>query len=146
MPMGGYGDPLGDQARQGCGYALQHQGVHAGLFKGPGVLHEPHSRLERLALHLVAPQLVHGLGRKADVPHDGDARGDDALHRGGHVDASLQLHSLRAALLEEAARVAQRVGGAGLVGHEGHVPHYESARGAPCHGLGVVYHLVHGDG
>ena len=137
---------LGDDARDVDGHRLEDDGVGAGFLQGHGVVQQADGGGGRLALHLVAAELVDRLRRQAEVAHHRDAGLDEQAHRLGDARAALQLDGLRAALLEHAAGVAQGVGGAGLVAHERHVGDDVRLAGGADDGLHVVQHLVHGHG
>ena len=143
---GGDGQSFGDLRGQLSRDALQHQGKGPGLFHCQGILHDLSFLFLRLALHLISPHLVDGLGGQADVPHDGDVDGGDGLDDPLHVHAPLQFYRLGAALLDHPAGIALGVLDADLIGHEGHIDDHQGPRYPFDHGPGMVDHLLDGDG
>ncbi len=57
-----------------------------------------------VALHLEPAELMDRLRRQADVPHHRDVGVHARLHGRPHPHAALELHRVRAALLQEPAR------------------------------------------
>ena len=125
---------------------LHDNGIGPGTFHGPCIFQHLFSCLFVFTLDLVSSHAMHGLGREADVGHHRDVDVRDRLDDMLHVRPPLELHSLGPSLLDEPARVSPGLLEARLVAHEGHVPHHQGALGAAGHALGVVDHLVHGDG
>ncbi len=92
-------------------------------------------RVARLpALHPVAAERVHRLRREAEMADHRDAALHQRPHRLRHVAPALQLHSVRAGLLQHAAGVADRLRDRHLVGQERQVHEQQRAaarRAAP---------------
>ena len=145
-PDGGDAQLGGDLLAQGGGDGFQHDREGASALQGAGVVQHLGGGGVGFALHLVSTELLDGLGREAEVPHDGDTGGDESLDDAGDAFAALQLDGGRAALLEETDGVAHRLVLVGLVGAEGHIGNDEGALGAAHDGLGVMDDFVHGDG
>ena len=142
------GDRLRDLRRERGRHLLDHDGERARLLERERVSPQLLGLGLLRGAHLVGAELVDRLRRQAEVPHHGDAHVDDATHRLAQLLAALDLDRLDAALLDHAARVAQRLVGVHLVAHEGHVSHHEGALHAAAHDLAVVEHLLqrHADG
>jgi len=79
-------------------------------------------------------------------PYDGNLglgeRGDER----GAVAAAFDFDGFRASLLDEARGVGDGLLRGCVVGAEGHVRDEQSALHGAADGMGVVQHLVHGDG
>src|SRR5690606_39406868 len=90
-----------------------------------------HDRLavggDRLALHVIAParaegaEVVDGLRRQPDMPHDRDAALDEVTDGSRHVTAALELHRTAARLLHDARSGAEGGLRPLLVGAEGKI-------------------------
>ena len=101
--------------------------------------------LHRGAGH-VGAELVDRLRREAQVTHDRDAGGEDALDAFGDDRAALHLDGMRAGFLHDAHRALQRELAVALVAAERHVHHHQRPRYRAHHRRGMVDHLVQGDG
>jgi len=142
----GDGERGRDLLRQRCRDAFQDDGKRARVLEDLGILEQPRGRGVILALHLVSPELVHGLRREADVRHDGDSRPGDPARHLGNLAAPLELDPLGPGFLHEAPGIAHGLLDRRLVGHERHVPDHHGALGRPGNGLGVVQHVLHRHG
>ena len=110
-------DHLRERRRDG----FEDDGEGAGVFERAGIVDELGGRGGRLALDLVAAELVDRLRRQAEVAHHRDAGFDHAADERHDVAAAFELHGGGAAFLEEAAGVAHGFVGVRLVAHERHV-------------------------
>ena len=110
MPMVGIASAADDLRREVGGHALEHQREGARLLGLARRGEQPLARRLAAALHLEAAELVHRLRRQAEVRHHRHLGGDQRAHHVGAV--ALDLHRLRAALLEEAQGVGDRLLGA----------------------------------
>ena len=136
-----------DGAGERCGQQLENHGENAGLLKAPGIGVEPEGGIFLAALDPIAAEGVHGLGRQADVAHDGDAGAHEGVDMSdGFLIAAFELDGLRAGLLHDAARVAQGFLGTDLEREERHVHDDEAAMHAAAHGSGVPDHVIECDG
>ena len=131
------GDPRGEDV----GHALEHEGEAPRVLQRVRVLQEPLRVLEVLALDAVAPHRVDGLGREAEVAHDGDLGAEDARDDRGAHHAPLELHAAGTGS-DERCGVAHRVIDAGVVAHPRQVAHDERRRRRPGDGARVPRHVV----
>jgi hypothetical protein len=116
------------------GHRLEHDREAAHGLEPEGLLGELRRCLGRAALGLEAAEGSDGLGRQADVAHDGDARVDD---RAGALDgdaAALEFDRVASGLLDEALRVGDRLLVRGLIGAEGEVPDQQRGLDPPADG------------
>ncbi|OQB99370.1 MAG: hypothetical protein BWX80_03726 [Candidatus Hydrogenedentes bacterium ADurb.Bin101] len=97
------------------------------------------------ALHFIAANLVYGLGGKPEMAHHGNTgtqnRTDDVAESG---DRSFEFDGLGAALGNQPARVADRLGHTDLVGKERHVGDKQGVFDTRAHHLYMMQHHVHG--
>ena len=80
------------------------------------------------------------------MPHDRDARRQDAFDALAHLAPALKLDRMGATFLHDADGAVQGFFRVALVRSKGQVHHDQRALGCTNHGLGVVDHLVEGDG
>ncbi len=141
-------EPLGDLAGDLGRYALEHDREDARVLERERRVGDRARREDVAALDAVAAELGDGLGREADVAHDGDTGPHDRVDGVPHVLAALELHAVGAALLEEPSGVPDRLLDRDLVAEEGHVADDEAALPRADDRLAVVDHLVerHGQG
>ena len=79
------------------------------------------------------------------MPHDRDLGVEQGSDQSGPLAPPLDLDRRRPPLLQEAARIPDRVAPAGLKGHVRHVPHHQGAARRARHGARVVEHFLHRD-
>src|SRR5437867_2830161 len=125
------------------GDALKHDRVSACLLERDRVVEEAYRGGRRFPLYAVAAELVHGLRREPQVAHHRDPGLDERAYSLSDANPAFQFHRLRAAFLQHAARVRQRLRRPGLVTHERHIGHDMSTSRAADHRLNVVQHLIH---
>ena len=80
------------------------------------------------------------------MAHHRNAGRQDAFDAFLHFASALEFHRVGAAFLHDADGAVEGFLGVSLVGAEGEVHHDQRALGGAHHGLGVVNHLVQGDG
>ena len=80
------------------------------------------------------------------MTHDRDSGRDDRADRGHDFAPALELDGVHPAVLQEPARVPDRVLDRRLVGHEGHVADEVRGPRAAGHGAGVMEHVLHRHG
>ena len=143
---GGDGNFLGDELRQPRRDRFEHEAETARLFEQERVFEQALRGGGVPALRTEAAQLVDGLRREAEVPHDGNARADDGAHRVRAFAPAFEFDRLHARLLQEASRVADGFIHVRLVGHERHVADQQRGLCAARHRAAVMEHLLHRDG
>ncbi len=119
---GRYGHLPGDQTGHLPGYALEHDGEAAGVDQGAGVVEQGAGGLGLLALHPVAPESVHRLGREPEVAHNGDLSVDQGLYDRHPGPAALELDRVRPCPDEDGG-IADRLFGGQVVAHPRQVGH-----------------------
>ena len=97
-------DPLGQRGRQ----QLEHDGARPRLLERLASASSRSAAGCVAALHPVAAERVHRLGREPEVADHGNAPVHERAHRLRHRAAALELDAVRAGLLQHAARVADR--------------------------------------
>ena len=95
--------------------------------------------------HLVGAELVNGLRRQTQVPHNGNAHIDDATHRGADGLTTFDFDGFYAGLLDHAAGIAQSLVGVHLVAHERQVTYDQSTLCSRSDQASVIEHLLHRD-
>ena len=111
----GDAEPLRDGGGQLLRNELQDHRERAGFLDRQGVVEERAGLVAGLALDAdLAAHPVLGLRGPADVAHGRDAGADEGLDDAGGADAALDLDGLGAAVLEEPARVLERLVGRGI--------------------------------
>src|SRR6185312_4783857 len=103
-------------------------------------------KLKRDAHLLQDAEFIDTLGGKAEMADDGNACGEDAVHRFEDLFTAFDLDAMGAGLLHDADGRGQRLFGIGLVRAKGEIDNHERAVDTSHHRRGVIDHLVEGDG
>ncbi len=124
------------------GNQLEHHRTGARLFERLGIFQQPGAGIGLPALNPVPAERVDRLRREAEVSHHRDADLHEGADRLGHVPAAFQLHAVGPALLQNPARIAERLGDRDLIGQERQIHEHERAVRTAAHRGGVVDHLI----
>ena len=128
------------------GDLLQNQGEAAQLLEQSGVFDELGGLFFFAGADGVGAELVDGLRREAEVPHDGYASAEDALDGLADLGAALHLDTVGVRLLHHADGRGEGLFGVALVGAEGEVDDDQRAADGLDDRLAVVDHLIERDG
>lgn len=135
-----------DGLGQGGRNPLKHHAENTRIHKGLGVLQQGRCGFLTAPLDFVSAEFVEGLGGKPQVPHDGDARFDQALHRFGNAASAFQFYRFGPAFLQQAPGVSQGLFTADLIGHKRHVGDQQRTLQATGHGAAVIDHVFQRNG
>jgi hypothetical protein len=136
---------LGDDPRDLCWDALEHQGKNAGLFEFESIFDQFARSFHCFALDLVTAHPQDGLGCESDVSHERNLGIDNGFCEVASPSASFDFDGIRAAFLDEANSGLDCAPGAVFVMTERHVADYQGAMGASADGSCRGDHLVEGD-
>jgi hypothetical protein len=123
--------------------ALQHDGEHAGLDDGMGVLDQLAGGIDVLALHPVAAHGVERLRGQPEVAHHRDLGVDDAADRLRPLAPPSSL-TASAPFPHEPTGVDHGVTGAGVIAHPRHVHHHQAVGLGPLDRGAVDDHEIGG--
>jgi hypothetical protein len=136
----------GDLRGEFAGDGFKDDGEGACRLDGVGVAEELFGGVGGLTLDAEAAEGVDGLGREADVSHNGNFGFGEAGDELETALAAFDFDSFGAGFLDEADGVAEGFGDVGVIGAEGHVGDDEGVLCAAADSAGVVDHFVEGDG
>ena len=116
------GQPLGDQFSQPCRNRFEHQAETACFLQDQRIFEQSFGSRGIAPLRAVPAQLMHGLRRQAQVPHNRDAGADNGFDCFGALAPAFQFDRVHASFLQEASGITHGLLDRDLVGHKRHIP------------------------
>ena len=108
----------------------------------------PHQLLGLLLVfgpHVIGTELMNRLWRQAQMPHHGDSRRKDTVHRFEDLLAAFDLHRIGLGLLHDADGRLERHFRISLVRTERQIDHHQRTAHGACDRAGMINHHIERD-